>query len=332
MNINIIQKIPKVELHCHLDGSVSMQALNAIANGVDSSLANKISAPVPCGSLAEYLQCFDVILPLLQTERALEMAAYDVIRQAASEHVVYMEVRFAPGLHCQNGLNEAEACNAVLRGLELGERDFGVKSRAILCMMRGKDAAYNLQTLETAKAFLQYGVCGVDLAGNEVAYPPALYRDFFDKASRHGIPFTIHAGECGSSQNVRYAVEMGARRIGHGVAVADDEETKALCKKHNICFEMCPISNFQTKAVPSANEHPFLRMRREGLCATIHTDNRTVSSSSLTQEWEFLSKTFDGIDEDMVRSTNIDAARAAFLPENEIRKIVHEIEKSTSDE
>lgn len=327
MNIDIIRKIPKVELHCHLDGSISMQALKEITNGMESGLAEKISAPVPCTSLKEYLQCFDVILPFLQTEKALETAAYDVIRQAAKEHVVYMEVRFAPGLHCENGLNEIQACNAVLRGLELGERDFGIRSRALLCMMRGQDEAYNRRTLEAAKTLHGYGVGGLDLAGNEAAYPPELYRELFDEASRHGIPFTIHAGECGSSENVRRSVEMGARRIGHGVAVADDEETKALCKKRNICFEMCPISNLQTKAIGDMADYPFLRMRAEGLRTTIHTDNRTVSTSTLTREWNFLSQTFDAVDENMVRSANMEAASAAFLPDHEIQKLLREMEQ-----
>lgn len=327
MNIETLRKLPKVELHCHLDGSIGMQALKEITNGRETELAKKISAPVPCESLGEYLGCFDAILPFLQTEKALETAAYDVIRQAASEHVVYMEVRFAPGQHCRAGLNEIQACHAVLRGLERGERDFGTRSRALLCMMRGQDETYNRRTLEAARALRGYGVAGLDLAGNEAAYPVQLYRDLLEQASRWAIPFTIHAGECGSSENIRCAVEMGARRIGHGVAAENDEQTKELCRKNNICFEMCPISNLQTKAVRNAQEYPFLKMRQENLCVTIHTDNRTVSSTNLTREWNFLAQTLNGVDEELVRQANRQAAKAAFLPPHEITKIIRELEQ-----
>lgn len=323
MNRDLIQALPKVELHCHLDGSVSMQALREIS-GKDE-IAGRITAPVPCSSLKEYLTCFDVILPYLQTPRALEIAALDVVRQAAADRVRYLEVRFAPGFHCREGMTEAEACHAVLRGLERGEAQFGVKSRMLLCMMRGLDHDFNLRTLHCAREIQGYGLAGLDLAGNEAAYPPELYRDLFDMARSWDIPFTIHAGECGSSENVRRSVEMGARRIGHGVAIAEDAEIKELCRKNGVCLEMCPVSNLQTKAVRAIGRYPFLRLQREGLRATIHTDNRTVSGTTLTGEWMLLCEHFPQIDEAVIRQANRDAARSAFLSEPEIRQLLKEL-------
>lgn len=328
MKRDVIMGIPKVELHCHLDGSVSREAFEKIAGPRAADFRDRLGAPVPCGSLEEYLQCFGRVLPFLQEEEAICTAACDVIRQASLENVIYIEVRFAPGLHCQNGLEEIQVCRAVLRGLEAGERLYGVKSRAILCMMRGKPAEYNQRAIAAAKEMLGYGVGGMDLAGNEAKYPPELYQPLFREIERAGIPFTVHAGECRSAENVRSAVEMGAKRIGHGVAIADHEEIKALCKKHGICLEMCPTSNLQTKAAEQIREYPFVRMREEGVCATIHTDNRTVSGTTLTGEWELLGEAFLQVDEDMVREAAADAARAAFLPESEKRELVRRIEKS----
>ena len=324
MKKETIRSIPKVELHCHLDGSVSMQALEQISGGRCGPIEKQITAPVPCGSLKEYLTCFDVILPYLQTPEALELAALDVIRQASEDNVRYMEVRFAPGFHCTKGMTEADACRAVLRGLEQGEAKFGVRSQMLLCMMRGLDRDFNVRTLNCAREMQGYGLAGLDLAGNEAAYPPELYADLFDQASRWDIPFTIHAGECGSSENVRKSVELGARRIGHGVAIADDEAVKALCRKENICLEMCPVSNLQTKAVEKMEDYPFLRLQQEGLRVSVHTDNRTVSGTNLTKEWTVLCDGFPQIDESMIRKVNLDAAKSAFLPENEIRKLIQE--------
>ena len=172
MKRDVIKEIPKVELHCHLDGSVSEEAFKEIAGSAAAGFRNRLRAPVPCGSLKEYLQCFDQVLPFLQEEEAIRTAACDVIRQASLENVIYMEVRFAPGLHCGNGLEETQVCRAVLQGLETGEKLYGVKSRAILCMMRGKPAEYNKRTVAAAKELFGYGVGGIDLAGNEVKYTP----------------------------------------------------------------------------------------------------------------------------------------------------------------
>lgn len=320
---DFIKKIPKIELHCHLDGSVSERVLKN-----EMKETTGIHAPFPCEDLKEYLQCFDRILPFLQTEEALEAAARDVIRQAAEEHVIYTEIRFSPGLHCKNGLSYKQVCKAVLKGLEKGEKEFGVKSRAILCLMRGKNDAYNERILDTAKEFLGYGIGGIDLAGNEAAYPPKLYQSFFKKAYDLGIPFTIHAGECQSAENVRDAIEMGAKRIGHGVAIAENEEVKALCRKFGICLEMCPISNLQTGAVKEMDKYPFWRLHEEGVVSTVHTDNRTVSNTNLTKEWSVLTQHFPQIDEAVIVKANIAAAQATFLPNGEKNRLVKELSRT----
>ena len=325
MDKEMIRKMPKAELHCHLDGSVSLAALRRLAGdrGLDET---KVKAPVPCYSLAQYLQCFGVVLPLMQTEEALSLCAYDVIRQAAEENVIYMEIRFAPAFHCNEGLTEAEACRAVLRGMEQGEKEFGVKSRALLCAMRGNTEEQNLRTLRCAKELQGYGVGGLDLAGDEAGYPTRLYRDLFAEAVKYDIPFTIHSGECGSADNVRDAVEMGARRIGHGVAAAGREDVLDLCRKNQVCFEMCPVSNLQTRAIEDLSAYPFLKMQREGLDVTLNTDNRTVSDTTLTGDICTLAEQFPEITEEVIRKANETALHGAFLPEHEKRELLRKMQ------
>ena len=329
MNREIIRRLPKAELHCHLDGSISLETLRKLAGRADLD-EKTVKAPVPCRSLAQYLQCFGVVIPLLQTEENLELSAYDLIRQAAEERVLYLEVRFAPGFHCTKGLNQQQVCRAVLRGLEQGEKDFSVKSRLILCIMRGVEEQQNRDTLECAREMLGYGVAALDLAGDEAGYPTRLYREIFGKASRYDIPFTLHSGECGSAENVRAAVEMGARRIGHGVAIGDNEEVKALCRKNGVCLEMCPISNLQTRAVPDLKGYPFLRLRAEGLAVTVNTDNRTVSDTTLTREWITLAEQFPEIDEELIFKASLQAVSAAFLPETEKQALLKQMQEAYS--
>ena len=326
MDAELIRKIPKAELHCHLDGSISPRTLRRMAGGRKLE-EDKLQAPVPCHSLRQYLECFSVVLPLMQTEENLSLSAWDVIRQAGEENVRYMEVRFAPAFHRNGGLDKNQVCRAVLKGLEQGEKEFGVKSRLLLCLMRGNSARENLETVECARELRDFGVAGLDLAGDEAGYPTEIYREFFEKAVHYDIPFTIHSGECGSAENVERAVEMGARRIGHGVAAAHQEALKVLCREKNICFEMCPISNLQTKAVENLKDYPFLPMTDQGLQITVNTDNRTVSGTTLTKEWMTLAAQFPQINEEMIRSANLTAVQAAFLPDWEKKNLIREMKE-----
>lgn len=267
MDTEKLKNFPKIELHCHLDGSLSEEALKRIVRESDydmEALVNSMRVKSGTASLSDYLSCFGAALPFLQSAENLKIAAYELIRQAAEENVVYIEVRFAPMYHRDKGLRQIDAVRAVLEGLEEAEKDFGTKSRLLLCMMRGKAEPQNEETLSCAVQMRDYGVAGVDLAGNEAAYPPQMYRSLFQKAQDYQIPFTIHAGECGSVENVRVSVEMGASRIGHGVAIAENEEMKKLCRDRGIALEMCPVSNLQTGAVKRLEEYPWARMRLEG--------------------------------------------------------------------
>lgn len=320
MQTEEIKKFPKVELHCHLDGSLNEAALRKIVRESDydiEALLNRMKIRNEAAGLSDYLSCFGAALPFLQSEESLRTAAYELVRQAAGENVVYMEVRFAPMYHGQKGLTQTEAVKAVLEGLEAAEKDVGVKSRLLLCMMRGKAEQLNEETLSCAVEMREYGVAGIDLAGNEASYPPQLYRSLFQKAQDAQIPFTIHAGECGSVENVRISVEMGASRIGHGVAIAHDAEMKAVVKNRGIALEMCPASNLQTGAVKQLKDYPWAGMRSEGIPVTINTDNRTVSDTSLTKEWELLDNFFGPIDGQALKQAADYAAEASFLPRTE---------------
>lgn len=330
MHTEEVKNFPKIELHCHLDGSLGKKALKRIVCGAEcdvESLLKSMQVKGDAVDLADYLSCFENAMPFLQSGENLEIAAYELIRQAAEEGVIYTEVRFAPMYHGRKGLTQKEAVKAVLQGLEAAEKDLGVKSRLLLCLMRGKTEAQNGETLSCAVEMQNYGVAGVDLAGNEASYPPQMYRSLFQKAQEKQIPFTIHAGECGSIENVRMAIEMGARRIGHGVAIADDEETKEICRSKGITLEMCPISNLQTGAVKRIEEYPWAKMRSEKIPVTINTDNRTVSNTTLVKEWNTLNDFFGPIDMQMLKQAAACAIEAAFLPWAEkegLKKILHE--------
>lgn len=316
-----LKRLPKIELHCHLDGSLPEHTVRMLAGraGIripdkEEELRSMLTVPAGCRSLKEYLECFSLPLSCLQTYDALFTAACDLAACAASEQTAYMEIRFAPAFSAHEGFSEEETVKAVRDGLREAERTLGIRTGILLCGMRHFDPEKNLEIPRLAERMMGDGVCGVDLAGDEKAFAPELHREMFRLAAGLGIPFTIHAGECGSADNVRAAVLMGARRVGHGIAMAGRPEIESLCIEREIAVEMCPTSNFQTKAVERMEDYPIRRFLDRGLLATVNTDNRTVSGTSMTKEISLLHDGF-GVTKPEILGMMRNAARAAFAPE-----------------
>lgn len=279
----------KVELHCHLDGSLNIDSVQEMLKeqGIvyeREELREKLEVVPECTSLTEYLEKFELPLRCLQTKEGLRRAAYELVRDVSKEDVRYIEMRFAPMLSTEKGLSCREVIASVVEGLKAGEQEYGVFASAIVCAMRHHSLEQNMQMLTEAREFVGKGVCALDLAGDESAFPTSMFRQLFIQAKEWGIPFTIHSGECGSVDNIREAIELGAKRLGHGIALEKSPELRKLCKEKGIGIEMCPTSNLQTKAVSRLEKYPLEQFLNEGLLVSIHTDNRTVSGTTLSDE------------------------------------------------
>lgn len=306
----------RVELHCHLDGSLNVDFVYEMLKkqGIliqREELEGKLKVRPDCTSLTEYLEKFDLPLLCLQTKEGLECAAYQLVMDAAKDNVAYIEVRFAPMLSTDKGLTCEEVIESVICGLKRGEKEFGVYASAIVCAMRHHSLEQNLEMLRAAKPFVGKGVCALDLAGDESAFPTNRFRDLFERAKEWNIPFTIHSGECGSVDNICDAIAFGAKRLGHGIALEKSEELRLLCKEKGIGIEMCPSSNLQTKAVESLESYPLKQFLEEGLLVSVHTDNRTVSGTTMQQE-ESLVKEQLQISEEMWLQCTKNAILTAF--------------------
>lgn len=289
-----IEKLKKYDLHCHLDGSLTETAIQKLAREagilVPEALKLKESLQVQpdCQSLKEYLMKFDLPLSCLVTEESFRTAVIQVMEEAAKENVVYMEIRFAPLLSVHENLTADQIIRSASEGMKEGRRLTGVKGNLIICGMRHMCPEDNVKLVKTAREFLGAGVCAVDLAGDEAAFPVKGQSEMFQTAKKLGMPFTIHAGECGSAQSVWDAIELGASRIGHGIAAVKDRELMKVLAARRIPLEMCPTSNLQTKAVKSMQEYPFMEFLNEGIAVTVNTDNRMVSNTTVTKELELL--------------------------------------------
>lgn len=309
--------IKKVELHLHLDGSLSHSFYKTMTQEIglamtDEEIRSAVTVPENCTSLVEYLRRFELPTKILQTARALTLATLDLIRQLEAQDVFYAEIRFAPQLHTNCGLTQQQAVEAVLKGVELAKQEqLQIQIGILLCMMVTGAEAANRETAELAVAYKNKGIAGLDLAGAEGAVPMIQFKPLFQIAYDAALPFTIHAGECGDYENINQAISFGARRIGHGCAALFSEDCMNLIQREGITLEMCPTSNIQTKAVPSLEEHPIKQFLRRGLLVTVNTDNMTASNTTLTKEYQELKKHLQLTNADL-QTVNENALKAAF--------------------
>lgn len=300
-----------IDLHVHLDGSLSfdmvrkLAALQNIKQYTDEELFSRMVAPKDCQNLNDYLTKFDYPLQLLQTKEALELCTYELLKLQQKQGLSYSEIRFAPQLHQQKGLTQEEVVEAVLRGRKKYEQDmlginnksvskseFIIRSGIILCCMRGADDKLNYKTVEVASEYKDKGVKLLDLAGAEALFPTKNYKELFRYAESLKVPYTIHAGEADGPESIWYALEFGARRIGHGVRCTEDKELMRRLAKDQIPLEICPTSNLNTKIFDRIEDYPIPQLMDAGIKITINTDNMTVSDTTLARELKLVQDTF----------------------------------------
>ena len=327
-----------IDLHLHLDGSLNPKNIQTMADmaGVllpyteEHIIREKMMVEPDCRNLGEYLEKFDLPLSVLQTAECLEYAVYELIRDLKAQGLCYAEIRYAPQLHLQKGLTQDEVVAATISGRNKGIEDFGIKVNLILCCMRG-DQNYkeNMETVRMAEKYLGKGVCAVDLAGNEAAYPTESFKDVFVSAKEKGVPAIIHAGEAAGPESVWSALELGAVRIGHGIHAAEDEKLQCTMKEKRIIPEMCYSSNLQTKAVNKGEDYPILKFMDAGILVTLNTDNLTVSNTGLKREYILVQELF-GLSDDQMKRIALNGVEGAFVSEEEKAVLKAKIEQEFS--
>lgn len=325
----------KCENHLHLDGSFApYDAWNlAIREGIDPGYGTyeeyvaHAHVNDNCESLYDYLACFDAPLRLLQTPSMLQGCSYHLGKRLAKEHVLYAEIRYAPQQHIKKAMTQKESVEAVLAGLNQVMQEKHIYLQLILCMMilPQDTSTENAETLRLAKEYLGKGVCAIDLAGAEGVRPMEEFRPLFEEAHYAGIPFTIHAGENGHPSHIKEAIDLGASRIGHGVHIIEDEALLNRCAQQQIPLEICYTSNQQCHVFSSDMIHPVRKLFDAGIPITINTDNRSISNTSLTQEYEKLAMDFNFTVEEL-RQCNRNVLQYAFLPDRQKEALLQEFD------
>ncbi len=323
--IELIHKLPKTDLHCHLDGSLRLDTILELARKQNVALPTfdrvglfqKLYAGEHVTSLDDYLRAFEITLSVMQTEEALERAAYELAEDAWRENVRYLEVRYSPLLHLRAGLSPAQVVEAVLRGLRSAKRTLGIRYGLILCAIRSLGAESSQRIAELCVAFKNGGVVGFDLAGSEIGHEAKLHRAAFQLVIDNNINCTAHAGESFGPDSVHQAIhKCGAHRIGHGTRLIESGELMNYVNDHRIPLEVCPTSNMQTRAAPSWEKHPVAFYVDYGLRVTINTDNRLMSDTTLTKELHLCHQHY-GWSLATLKEIIIAGFKSAFMPYRE---------------
>ncbi len=286
-----IGRLPKAELHLHLDGALRLETAVDLATAAGIPLAldearRRMVAPRHGVNQAALLTYFDLPITLLQTADALERVTAELIGDLASDRVAYAEIRWAPRLHLQAGLSVTEVIDAVARGISRAAAEHGTGTPLIglvVVAMRSHPPAANVE-LARAAAGSGAPVVGFDLAGLEAEYPAPPHAAAFREAEAGGLHLTVHAGEVRGTARVREALELGAERVAHGVTAIEDPELMAILRQRDVTLDLCPTSNVQTGIVAELAEHPLAALHRAGVSVTISTDDPTIGATTLSRE------------------------------------------------
>jgi adenosine deaminase len=329
---DLLHRLPKAELHVHLDGSLRPSTMLDLASAYGKQMP--AGDPVQLGrfmhvkdarNLVEYLERFDVTLSVMQTAHALERVAYELAEDLAEENVRYAEIRYSPILNTREGLPLTEAVEAPMRGLKRAEQDFGIRTSMIICGIRNMEPGTSRDLADLTVAFKDRGVVAFDLAGAEYNYPAKKHKDAFYTVINKNMAATIHAGEAYGPESIHQALHYcRANRIGHGTRLFEDPDLLRYIRDFRIPLEICLTSNVQTRAAASFVEHPLRGYFEEGLVLSLNTDNRLMSATTLTEEF-WRAHEHQGFTWDELIALTIMAFEAAFLPWYEKRTLIDEV-------
>jgi adenosine deaminase len=292
-SLGLITRMPKAELHLHLDGSVRPSTALELARqrgldeGMDEgAMRSRLTAPMPCLDQRDLLRAFDLPIVLMQDTEALERITHELVEDVASDGTTYVEIRWAPSLHVQGGLSTRDGIAAVVAGAASGAVATGIAVRLIAVALRTLDPDDEAAMARAAAGFVGDGLTGFDCAGREADAPdPMRFRTAYAIARDAGLGITCHAGEWGGAAQVRRALDLGPSRIAHGSPAADDPALMAELTARGVTLDLCPTSNVQAAIVSSLADHPLARLQRAGVPVTLSTDDRTVSGLTLGAEY-----------------------------------------------
>lgn len=312
MNFGIL---PKIELHLHLDCSLSYEVVKKLDPSVTQEQYNEeFIAPPKCEDLVDFLKRAIKGFQLMQTKEAMALVVDDLFEQLKSDNVLYAEIRFAPFLHLEKGLTPYEVVQATEAATAAAVKRTGIEARLILCTLRHYTEEQSMATVKLVEQFAGTYVAGFDIAGDEAGCPVTNHITAFKYAQEKGLHITAHGGEAAGPESVWEVLEhFKPSRIGHGARSAEDENLVAHLRDKKIHLEICPSCNVQTSMYDTYKDHPVDTLKKKGVLLNINTDCRTIVNVNLRTEYQRLQENFGWTKQDFY-ACNVQAVQAAFIP------------------
>jgi adenosine deaminase len=333
LSLDVIRRLPKTELHCHLDGSVRPKTVLELAQEQRVSLPTtnltRLTRLMQAGkrtrNLGDYLKIFDITLSVMQQKESLYRIAFELVEDCAEESVRHLEVRYSPILHRKRRLTFEDIVDPVIAGLRDAGAKWGISTGVIICGIRSMSPRVSIELAELAVAYKGRGVLAFDLAGQEKDYPAKAHREAFDIIHKNNVNSTVHAGEAFGPASIAQALHYcGAHRIGHGTRLVEDDDLLRYVRDHRIPLEMCLSSNVQTRVARTPSAHPFGQYFRQGLRVTLNTDNRLMSATTISQEIVLAARAFR-LSPYEIKRIIINGFKSAFMPYPQKARMLREV-------
>ena len=326
MQMSKYNKIPKVELHLHLDCSLSFDVVNRINPLIEiDEYRSSFQAKPNSSSLNDYINCADRAIELMQTRENLELVVEDLFKQLKKENVIYAEIRFAPLLHCSQNLDENKVVEIICNKAKIESEKNDINYGLILCTLRHYSKKQSLKTVRLVNQYKNNGVVGFDIAADEAGYPLDNHIEAFNYAKSNGLNITAHAGEAKGHESIWESIKkLHTKRIGHGVRCVEDLELVSYLSENDYHLEISLTSNIKTRTYKTFEEHPLNKIYNSSISISLNTDGRTISNTDLSLEYKIAEEKF-GWTIDKIKKCNLEAIKHSFTSSSNKSKLIEKI-------
>jgi len=333
----IIEALPKAELHIHLLGAVRPTTLVEIVK------AERIDTPYDSQEemkrlfryqdFGHFIEVYNHLIGLIQHEEHFERLTYEVLGDCAHQNVRYVELSFSSMDHVQQGLDFDDMLDAINRGIDRANRDYGILADIRIDLVRNFGSDNAMQTLDAVERKPD-NIVSVDIGGSEHKFPPQPFEAVYERAKQMGLHLVAHAGEAAGPKSIWDAIKyLDVERVGHAVSAIDDPDLMKFMKERNIAIEACPVSNVRTRVVQSMKEHPIREFYDYGLLVTVNSDDPTLFQTNLNNECKELHRELDFQIDDLFQ-LSLNAIKASFLSKSKkevLRKDFMQIYRNLSE-
>ncbi|QDU41117.1 Adenine deaminase [Maioricimonas rarisocia] len=326
---DLIRRLPKAELHLHIEGSLEPELMFELAgrNGIalPYNSVDDVKAAYQFTNLQSFLDIYYQAAAVLQTEQDFFDLTWAYLKRAAEDNVRHAEIFFDPQTHTARGIDFETVLEGITSALQAGERELGISSRLIMCFLRHLSAKEAMTTLQQALPHRQQ-IVAVGLDSSEVGHPPSKFREVFDEARRQGFLTVAHAGEEGPPEYIREALDLlHAARIDHGVRCMENADLVSRLRDEQIPLTVCPLSNVRLCVFERIEDHPLRRMLEAGLCVTVNSDDPAYFGGYIGENFAAVTRGLE-LSREQVLQLARNSFAAAFVDEKRKAELIAELE------